>query len=171
MLVTSSYMWTSNKIVTVHSYDSMRLACANAVLAVHCNYCVHVFQQKCTHYNTEYVTQYTRAMHLHVVVAVHSQDSMRLACVNAVLAVHCNYFVGSSYYKDMHVLYAVIQNWLQTSTSYKHTCLLLRNFQQMYVHARIIKTHAKVIFLIRDCLRSKPILHVSYMHVYIHVHV
>ena len=31
-----------------------------------------------------------------LVVAVHSQDSMRLACANAVLAVHSNYFVGSS---------------------------------------------------------------------------
>ena len=33
---------------------------------------------------------------IYIVVAVHSQDSMRLACANAVLAVHCNYFVGSS---------------------------------------------------------------------------
>ena len=31
-----------------------------------------------------------------IVVAVHSQDSMRLACANAVLAVHYNYFGGSS---------------------------------------------------------------------------
>ena len=38
--------------------------------------------------------------HVHIVhvVAVHSQDSMRLACVNAVLAVHCNYFVGQKKY-------------------------------------------------------------------------
>ena len=33
---------------------------------------------------------------MYIVVAVHSQDSMRLAFANAVLAVHCNYFVGSS---------------------------------------------------------------------------
>ena len=33
---------------------------------------------------------------MYIVVAVHGQDSMRLACVNAVLAVHCNYIVGSS---------------------------------------------------------------------------
>ena len=30
-----------------------------------------------------------------ILVAVHSQDSMRLACANAVLAVHCSYFVCS----------------------------------------------------------------------------
>ena len=36
-------------------------------------------------------------LYIHV-VAVHSQDSMRLACANAVLAVHGNYmyFVGNS---------------------------------------------------------------------------
>ena len=33
---------------------------------------------------------------------------MTLACANAVLAVHRNYFVGSCMYE----LYALIQNWL-----------------------------------------------------------
>ena len=40
--------------------------------------------------------KYTVHMYMYKVVAVHGQDSVRLAYVNAVLAVHCNYFVGSS---------------------------------------------------------------------------
>ena len=39
-------------------------------------------------------TQYHRVPGylMYIVVTVHRQDSMRLACANAVLAVYCNYF-------------------------------------------------------------------------------
>ena len=60
------------------------------------------------------------SLYMYIVVAVHSQDSMRPACVNAVLA-------------DMYKLYAVIQNWLLEH--FIQSCLLLRNFQQMCIHA------------------------------------
>ena len=74
-----------------------------------------------------------------IVVAVHSQDSMRLACVNAVLAVHCNYFGGSSYAKDMYELYAVIQKWLLTLYEhFIHVCYLGTSnklqYMYMYIH-------------------------------------
>ena len=42
-------------------------------------------------------------MYIHVVVAVHSQGSMRLACT---LQVFC-----WKQFKDKYELYAVIQNW------------------------------------------------------------
>ena len=49
------------------------------------------------HANLVYNSFLPILLHIHVhIVAVHSQDSMRLACAKAVLAVHCNYFVGSS---------------------------------------------------------------------------
>ena len=47
----------------------------------------------CVHYMYMYMYMYVA---MYIVVAVHSQDSMRLVCANAILAVHYNYFAGSS---------------------------------------------------------------------------
>ena len=72
---------TSNKIVAVHSQDSMRLACANAVVAVHCNYYVHVhlnihcmaYKGSCTCMcsSCEEFNFVAEKEHIHVHVSVH----------------------------------------------------------------------------------------------------
>ena len=49
-------------------------------------------------------------MYMYIVVAVHNQDSMRFACVNVVLAVHCNKVPKQN--TCIYELSAVIQNRL-----------------------------------------------------------
>ena len=73
-----------------------------------------------------------------IVVAVHSQDNMRLACANAVLAVYCNYFVGNF---DMYDIQQCNTNY---RVLYKHfiinpRCACARELQYLLtlgVHAR-----------------------------------
>ena len=64
--------------------------------------CVHT----CVHAHT--CTCNYPCMYIHIVVAVHSQDSVRLACANAVLAVHCNY---------------LLEVPKQTTCTYVYTCM------------------------------------------------
>ena len=61
------------------------------------------------------------------------KDSMRLACANGVLAVHCNSFVGRSSAKDRYELYAVIQNGLLAlSEHFIHVCCLGNSNKGIY---------------------------------------
>ena len=62
-----------------------------------------------------------------IVVAVHSQDHMRFACANAVLAVYCNYFVGNF---DMYDIQQSNTNYRALYEHFIFICLLLRNVQQ-----------------------------------------